>query len=382
METKLTEYLQKNDVVFAHVITVAGYFSKNIVSFVLENEALQPGKHIFIVTDSDDTEKMQSENVFYIRNLKRKEQSVLDKIAPYTKYIVLHFMDFELIKTLKTDLAKKIIWRTWGNDLSYKVSYVPSIKLKLKMLYKKWIWNTKGRKLARNFAAIAISASECDRLELKRQKIQNVIYRLPYPTKYWQEDFEKILQTESGLFQKRDGELWVMIGHSANSALKHEKILKMLAKFRGENIRIVMPMSYGRMEYRERVRTTATALFGDKVSILDDNLPYEEYVRLLSKIDVAFFDSKHQMALGNIVDLLLLGKTVFLNEKGIVYKTLAKQGVDAYACADAKKYTFADLQKICREHDPSKGVAYAKGLRNKQFVVSDWEKLLNDFENK
>ncbi len=382
MEGKITEYLQKNDVVFAHVITVAGYFSKNIVNFVLENEGLQPQKHIFIVTDSDDVEKMQSENVFYVKNLKGKEHVILRQIAPLTKYIVLHFLDFELIKNLSADVAKKIIWRTWGNDLSYKVSYVPTAKLKLKTLYKKFVWGTKGKKLARSFAAIAISASECDRLELKKQKIENEIYCLPYPTKYWQEDFENILQTESEVFQKADGEFWIMIGHSANSALKHEKILKSLSALKGENVRIIMPMTYGRVEYREQVRKTAKEIFGDKVHILDNNLPYEEYVRLLSKIDVAFFEAKHQMALGNIVDLLLLGKPVFLNDKGIVYKTLAAQGVKAYSCKDAKNCTFADLQNWKNGYDKAFGVEYAKRLRNKAFVIGAWEKLLNDFENK
>lgn len=383
MEERITEYLQKNDVTFAHVITVAGYFAKNIVEFVQQNAGeLQAEKHLFIVNESEALKELEAyPNVFLIRNLKSFEAAVLEKLAQSVNNIVLHFLDFEVISKISNETARKIIWRTWGNDLTYSISYYPTFKLKLKAAYKKLIWNTKGKALVRNFKAIAISASECDRLELDRQNIKNTIYRLPYPTQYWEEDFAELLKVKSEVFEKREGEFWIMVGHSANSALNHKKILNMIAGLKEENIRIIMPMSYGRKEYRERVRIEARKLFGEKIWILDDNLPYDEYVRLLDNIDVAFFDAKHQMGLGNIVDLLLLGKTVFLNKRGIVYKTLTKKGVKPYACQLAKKCSLSDLQRLNKENDTTPGIRYARGLRSKQFVVADWVKLLNDFKD-
>lgn len=383
MEARIIQYLQTNDVHFAHVITVAGYFAKNIVEFVQNNaKDLQAEKHVFLIDESEISKELeQYPNVFCIKKLKMVEASILEELAKHVNNIILHFLDFEVISKISNQVAQKIIWRTWGNDLTYSISYYPTFKLKVKAVYKKLIWNTKGKALIKKFKAIAISASECDRLELKRQKIKNKIYRLPYPTQYWEEDFSALLKRESKVFQKKDDEFWIMIGHSANSALKHQKILRMIAGLRDENVRIIMPMSYGRKEYREKVRAEAYKLFGEKVCILDDNLPYDEYVCLLNKIDVAFFDAKHQMGLGNIVDLLLLGKVVFLNKKGIVYQTLTENNVKTYDCCRAKKCCLADLQQLKKEHDPTFGTCYARGLRSKQFVIADWVKLLNDFKS-
>ena len=382
MKSRITDYLQNNNVDVAHVITVAGYFAKNIVQFVQENaEKLRAERHIFLIDESDATKELERySNVFCIKNLKAREVGFLEELAQYLDNIILHFLDFEIISKISDEVAKKIIWRTWGNDLTYSIAYYPTFKLKLKAAYKKLVWVTKGKKLIGKFKAIAISASECDRLELDRQKIKNTIYRLSYPTQYWEEDFSKILESKSERFEKKDDEFWVMIGHSANSALNHKKILNRLSKLNEPNIRIIMPMSYGRNEYREEVRAEAQRLFGEKVCVLDDNLPYDEYVRLLDKIDVAFFDAKHQMGLGNIVDLLLLGKMVFLNKRGIVYKTLKSKKIKVYDCQHIQKYSFLGLRQLKKEHDASEGISYARGLRSKHFVVGDWVKLLEDLK--
>ncbi len=378
MEGRITEYIQKNKVSFAHVITVAGYFAKNIVEFVQNNPTdLSAKEHIFIIDESETTKQLEVyPNVFIVKNLKENEHIILEQLANKIDNIILHFLDFEVIKKISNQTAKKIIWRTWGNDLTYSVSYFPTFKLKVKALYKKLIWNTKGKALAKKFKAIAISASECDRLELKRQKINNTIFRLPYPTKYWEEDFARILESDNNSFIKKDGEIWIMVGHSANSALNHIKILNLLLGLKEENVRLIMPMSYGRNEYREKVRSVANNIFGEKVIILEENLPYDEYVRLLNKIDFAFFDAEHQMGLGNIVDLLLLGKIVFLNKKGIVYKTLTDKGVRVYDCNQTKDISLKNLIELKEGHNSLSGVNYAKGLRNKQFVINDWVELL------
>ena len=82
------------------------------------------------------------------------------------------------------------------------------------------------------------------------------------------------------------------------------------------------------------------------------------------------------MGLGNIVDLLLLGKIIFLNKKGIVYKTLTDKGVSVYDCNQTKDISLENLIELKEEHNLLSGVNYAKGLRNKQFVINDWVELL------
>ena len=72
MEARIIQYLQTNDVHFAHVITVAGYFAKNIVEFVQNNaKDLQAEKHVFLIDESEISKELeQYPNVFCIKKLK------------------------------------------------------------------------------------------------------------------------------------------------------------------------------------------------------------------------------------------------------------------------------------------------------------------------
>ncbi len=381
MNDKIKEYLDKNSIQFAHVITVAGYFSNNIVEFVHKNDTqLNSKNHVFLIEESDSTKPLEKhENVFLVKGLKRRLKEYFELLSNNVDNIVVHFLDFDVISQITDKVAKKIIWRTWGNDLTYSVSYFPTLKLKLKALYKKLYWNTKGKALVKKFKSIGISASECDRIELKRQKINTPCFCLPYPTEYWQEDFERLLKEQDESFDKPNDEIWIMVGHSANSALNHVGILKKLAPLKDQKIRIVMPMSYGRKEYAKKVESFALKNFSDKVLILKENLPYKKYVQLLSKIDFAIFDSKHQMGLGNIVDLLLLGRVVFLNQKGIVYKTLQDKKVNINSIKQLNNIDFNKLLEIKNHHQTQSGIEYAQRLRSKQFVISAWKNMMINF---
>lgn len=78
--------------------------------------------------------------------------------------------------------------------------------------------------------------------------------------------------------------------------------------YKNEDIKIVLPLSYGDISYAETIETYARTLYGDKVLILRENLGFLDYVKLIKTIDIAIFDYKHQSALGNIMLLLLWGK--------------------------------------------------------------------------
>ena len=147
MDSRITNYLQKNKVTLAHVITVAGYFAKNIVEFIMQNpKELKAEKHIFIINESEVSKELEIyPNVFVVKNLNAIEHILLEELSQSVENILLHFLDFDVISKISTKTAQKIIWRTWGNDLSYTVSYYPTLKLKLKALYKKLIWNIKGK---------------------------------------------------------------------------------------------------------------------------------------------------------------------------------------------------------------------------------------------
>ena len=48
-------------------------------------------------------------------------------------------------------------------------------------------------------------------------------------------------------------------------------------------------------------------------------MPLEKYIQFLWKMDIAIFDFKQQAALGNIMNLLYMGKKIFLPSDNIMY---------------------------------------------------------------
>ena len=103
----------------------------------------------------------------------------------------------------------------------------------------------------------------------------------------------------------------------------------MLSRFKHERLRLIIPLSYaGTDEYVERVTKVARRLFDDKVTILDEVLTTEEYLELLSRIDILVFNHHRQEGVGTINSALLLGKKVYLHNSVSTFSHLQAGGVE------------------------------------------------------
>jgi hypothetical protein len=86
-----------------------------------------------------------------------------------------------------------------------------------------------------------------------------------------------------------------------------------LETYKNENIELVVPLSYGNKRYAAEVVAEGTRRFGEKFVPLTDFMPFQHYLALLGKVDIAVFNHHRQQAMGNTISLLGLKKTVFLN---------------------------------------------------------------------
>ncbi|MGJ0365520.1 TDP-N-acetylfucosamine:lipid II N-acetylfucosaminyltransferase [Aliarcobacter cryaerophilus] len=105
----------------------------------------------------------------------------------------------------------------------------------------------------------------------------------------------------------------IQLGNSADPTNHHIEILQNLTKFKNENIQIFVPLSYGNKEHAKNVILKGKEIFGDKLIALTEFMPFEKYMKFLSKIDIAIFAHKRQQAMGNTITLLGLGKKVYLD---------------------------------------------------------------------
>lgn len=126
----------------------------------------------------------------------------------------------------------------------------------------------------------------------------------------------------------------VLVGNSADPSNCHKEVFEKLKKEIHRISKIIVPLSYGDKEYAVKVVEEGKAMFGDKFEPITKMLPINDYREILKSVDFACFNHNRQQAMGNIIFLLSLGKTVYLKpdtpswlfflSKGVLLKSVEK----------------------------------------------------------
>jgi hypothetical protein len=156
-------------------------------------------------------------------------------------------------------------------------------------------------------------------------------------------------------------EILILVGNSADKTNRHEFIFDKLRKFSSDNIKVITPLSYSyRDGYRERIINIGKEIFGEKFYPLTEFLPYDKYLEILFNIDIAIFAHNRQQGMGNLIQLLGLGKKVYLNPETSQWNLLQNLGIKVY--------------DINRDIDLN---INAKELENNKKIVREWFSLEN-----
>ncbi|MFA6636886.1 MAG: TDP-N-acetylfucosamine:lipid II N-acetylfucosaminyltransferase [Candidatus Omnitrophota bacterium] len=118
--------------------------------------------------------------------------------------------------------------------------------------------------------------------------------------------------TATAMFLGSSSRINIQVGNSADPTNNHSAVFSLLKRFSDFDVHIYAPLSYGNMTYARQVEQEGRRLFGDKFKPFTDFMAYNEYVEFLEKIDIAIFAHNRQQAMGNIINLLGLGKKVYL----------------------------------------------------------------------
>ena len=335
-----------------HLMPMGSIFDDDLVTELNANFPLE----LNVFYHAEQRERLKDVDNSFVAPSAFTPEFINEHAKEYNK-IFLHslFLSPDEILRLTDDAAKKIVWIVWGHDLytvKKKQKWTASRLIKESIhTAKKIIRGTyirafqKNRAVARKvglFHAIGIGYYY-DEKEIRKKygKTVPVVYG-PYFSKGVEEEAQELRKKHLNINKST---IDILIGHSGYEFLEHEKNLLRLSKYKDENIRIHMVLSYGASEDRIQMLTAmAENIFGkEKCVIQTEMMDKKDYFNYLTNIDVAIFSFKHQSALANAKRLLFMGAKLYLNPKGVLYKGFRDGGAIVYDCSEIGRVSFNDF---------------------------------------
>lgn len=298
-------------------------------------------------------------NVRYINDiecgLKNKE------IYQYNKIIYHGVFEIDIINFFFWNryLLGKLYLYFWGGD---------------KFLHGNYIQKFKKKSVINNAHAIIYILPEERKFLEKHYRIKGKQYCAVYGSYdiIYKCDMVKKLQ------KKEKKYIAIQIGNSATPTNNHFSIMQKIAKFKEENIKIYVPLSYGDIKYRDEVINYGQELFGEKFVAVTDYMDEYEYYKFMNQMDIGLFGMKRQQALGNIWALLYLGKKVYLRKDSVLEHYF---GVE-HCCKVEQIERIAEMdygQFIgFGQNDAFDNEKKMRELSRIDLVIRDWKAIFND----
>lgn len=189
-------------------------------------------------------------------------------------------------------------------------------------------------------------------------------------------DKEKIDEISSKATANKS-QINILLGNSATFTNQHEEALRVLSKFKDENIRIICPLSYGDNGYAKRIQKIGLEIFKSKFIAVLDYMKIDDYVAMLNDCDIAIFNNNRQQATGNIEILGYLGKKVFVRSDTTTWKHyVERDGCRFFDTKKIQKMEFDELIAL-KEADKDKNRTYFKQIWNEEYIKKLWENVMN-----
>lgn len=336
-------------------------FMNNYVDLLCNNGMYKDSKIYYLSDDSNYPVKESAikQTVLKKNIFSKGIFSLLLELNRTDKIIVHGLFSFLFIMILFVQpwLLKKIYWVVWGRDLyTYKID---------KRTAK---WNVK---------------------EFFRKR---VIKRIPFILTYIPGDFElvkkwygskgimmeclmypsntvKDIRNRSN-FKCMDN-LNIIVGNSADPSNNHEDIFLKLLKVNDVKFNIICPLSYGDTIYADKVEALGLKYFGSRFTSLRKMISLDEYNKMLDKIDIAIYAHDRQQAMGNIINLLGIGKKVYIKSNISTY--------DLFDRKDIYVFDFDSLHLDMKRLEPGimkSNIENVNKLFSEENLIKQWKKVL------
>lgn len=164
----------------------------------------------------------------------------------------------------------------------------------------------------------------------------------------------------------------VLVGNSTDPTNNHEEIFNKLKPYQDQIESIYCPLSYGMYdEYKQEVIRKGAEFFGDKFIVMDKFMPFDEYKKFLSNVDIVIFNHNRQEAMGVTLTLLSLGKIVYLNPNTTSYESLTRRGFRIF------DNSLIEEQGLKINRDVDANVRCLEEFYSKTVFDESWQKISN-----
>lgn len=292
-------------------------------------------------------------------------------------YLVLHSLFLSSVEKamflVTPSLLDKIVWIEWGADLYSWKDGGKGAKRKIKNRIN-YVFRNRLKHI------VCIFPPDIDYFKTEFPRSRARIYYAQYESYPPMSEYAEYSQCSCLRDCISKGEtIYIQVGQNSLPTLNHIEVLNTLQKFKDENIKIFLPLSYGGTEeYAKKVAEYAEKLFPGKIIILKDFLPQEKYFELTKKISIAIFHTERQCALGNIHTFNFRNVKVYLSESGVMYHYFLNRGVPVKKYEDIEKMSYQEFIEPQVVTEKGEFQNYLDELSNIQYAVEQWKLIYTD----
>jgi dTDP-N-acetylfucosamine:lipid II N-acetylfucosaminyltransferase len=345
---------------FLHLLKDSPFVDK-----IIEYSTKEGGSHTFIVFGDSLKFTKQKDRVLLVRNC--GDLSPWQHTASNYSKVFIHFLSDDAVDfVLSNKHYSKFYWFFWGAD-GYRIDelnleiYLPETRLfvnnnlsnraKLKLIKDAVV---RPFVKSRRFKAIQLINFCCTWVDgdfLLAKKLNPSIKHVYFAYLSSNELFDQ--ESDVMNFTDIGDSLNILLGNSLDISNNHLDAITYLKSLKLDIDTIIIPLSYGgNTLLKERIIEKSNNEWGEKGQILEEFMPLDQYLTLISKVDVVIFYHVRQQAANNALSLLWMGKIIIMHPNSLLFATLKSWGLSVLSSSEVKEHT--DLKDFIRRNSNRK----------------------------
>jgi hypothetical protein len=331
-------------------VMILDKFLAPYIDFVDENFGRENHHYVFITSEKYEYGLTPEHKVEFLYT----DDDIFITLLKYMKMakkIILHGLwrdKVDILLYFNKKLLKKCYWVMWGGDF-----YFPEKQT--------WFRNQIIKNI-RNFITLNIYDFEYVK---NKYFTFGTLWKCPF--------YPKNLFKEISTF-KVNQKLKILVGNSATITNRHEEIFNLLTNLENKEFEIYCPLSYGDKIYANKIIQLGKLLFKNDFHHIDTLLTPQDYLDFLETIDLAIFNHNRQQGGGNIISLLGLGKTVYLNRENNMYDLFKNMNLIFYSIEDLSN----GILKLIDQNAKFNNISIVHDNYSEKESSKQWQKIFND----